>query len=147
MRTDAQIDKRQVLCKGADCSGFGKIRAQVGDILRYGYGEIGFTHTGRMVGRVHYAPALSGDKGPIRDWILVAELCNSFDQVYERWINPLWVGRIVALSDKHKAALKWFLSEDMVKQDQAIVRSCLSDGWSSFEAYLAYSLKEVPMTK
>ncbi len=143
MRTDAQIDRRQVLCKNADCSGYGKIRAQLGDILRYGYGETGFTHTGRMVGRIHYAPAMEGDKEPIRDWILVAELSNDLTHVYERWINPLWVGKVVAPRPEHTKAVQWFLSEDMVKQDQDTVRKCISGGWSSFDAYLAYQLREV----
>jgi hypothetical protein len=137
MRTDAVIDKVQVECPDSSTLGFDKTKAQVGDLVFYHFGDDGPIFHGRMIGRIHHAPAIGNDKGPIKNWLLVAQLSPFLDQVYERWINPLWVVRVNAISGdmRQKDILAWFMSDDMVKAPQDEVRACVSEGWSSLAAY------------
>jgi hypothetical protein len=87
MRTDCTIDKRQVRCPNACTIGYGKWRAQVGDLLTFQDGAQ--IRCGRMIGRVHYAPAISGETHPVRDYILVVGLSTALDHTFERWVNPV----------------------------------------------------------
>lgn len=91
MRTDAQIDHRQVTCPNATHLGFAKVNAQRGDLIVYKetYTDGSFsTRIARMIGRVHYAPAIADDKEPVRDFLLVLVLSDNGCFCYERWINP-----------------------------------------------------------
>lgn len=136
MRVDATIDKRQVLCKNASHLGFDKVMAQVGDILTWTDGHTGHT-VGRMIGRVHYAPALEGDKGPVRDYILVIGLNSMLDHTFERWVNPTDVTRVQTLLDQ-QAVMAYFLSDEMTSAPIDEVRRSTTDGWSTLGRYRAW---------
>ena len=112
MRTDAIIDKRQVKVPYSSHIGFSKWRAQVGDLILFTEG--GRTVTGRMIGRVHYAPAL-GETPIIRDYILCVCLNDALDYTFERWVNPIDVVQVEPMTDEHARkrieVTAWFLSD------------------------------------
>jgi len=99
-----------------------------------------------MVGRIAYAPALDGDIKPITDYILVGKLSSDMTYVSEFWVNPDHVTKVEAPRDQ-LATVKWFMSDDMIKQDTGMVRQCLSDMWSTWENFLAYHLRGVSSTE
>lgn len=91
MRTDAKIDGRQVICPNASMIGYSSVKLRVGMVFTY-QDEHG-NHTGRMIGRVAYAPALAGDAAPVRNHILALVLADDCTFCYERWIDPKDVTR------------------------------------------------------
>ena len=130
MRKDAQFDKRLVLCKNATTFGFGKMRAQVGDLVLTKDGL-----SARMVGRITYAPQLDSTDKPIRNWILgVAMIGQLLEHTHERWIDPLDVVRIEPIRNQLDI-LTYFLSAELVKADIEEIRLCASEGWSTLDAY------------
>lgn len=88
MRRDATIDGKQVICRNASMLGYSSVKLRVGMVFTVSdeYGGDGSAF--RMIGRIAYAPALRGDAGPIRNWILALVLSNDGTFCYERWINP-----------------------------------------------------------
>jgi hypothetical protein len=132
MRRDATIDRRKVKCLNASHIGYGKLFAQVGDIITFSYPG-GETRTARMVGRIHYAPALQGDKSPVRDFILAAMLNPRLDHVGEFWIDPKTVLTVESVRD-HLARVNWFFSPELVKEPIDEVRETLSEGWTDIYA-------------
>lgn len=92
MRADAQIDRKQVLCPNVSHLGYDKYKAQFGDIVLFIQNDR--AQVGRVIGRVHYAPALEGDTRPIRDYLVVAALSDDLTHVGERWVSPDEVTRI-----------------------------------------------------
>jgi hypothetical protein len=131
MRTDARFDRRLVLCKNATTTfGFGKIRAQVGDLVLTKDGLLA-----RMVARITYAPQLDSTDKPIRNWILgVAMVGKLLEHTHERWINPLDVVRVEPIRNQLDI-LTYFLSAELVKADIEEIRLCASEGWSTLDAY------------
>lgn len=132
MRTDAIIDKRQVLCTNANLIGYGTYKARVGHLIMWQ--DQTRVMVGRMIGRIHYAPSL-GETAKIENWILVVALTGSMlDGLGERWVNPVDVLRIEPIRNQMDI-LTYFLSDDMVKAPQAEVRRCANQGWSTLAAY------------
>lgn len=86
MRTDVQIDRKQVHCPNASGIGYGKYKAQFGDIVIAS--ADGHVTIGRVAGRIAYATAIGEDRGPIRDWLVVVALSSNLTFPMERWINP-----------------------------------------------------------
>jgi hypothetical protein len=86
MRKDVKIDRYAVKCRSANTLGYGKWKAEVGDIIVFE--ENGEHAVGRMAGRVHSAPALISGEKPIKDYILVIALNDALTFSMERWINP-----------------------------------------------------------
>ncbi len=114
MRTDAIIDRRQVRLPNASTLGFGKWKAQVGDLLTFRETETQLSH-GRMIGRVHWAQGHDG-KPPIRDYILVIVLNDTLDHTYERWVNPKDVERCYTLQTEYtdrRKLVEYFLSDEL----------------------------------
>jgi len=134
MRTDAIIDRRQVRCPKASTLGYGKWKAQVGDLVLFTEGQQ--TRTGRMIGRIHYAPAC-GESPIIRDYLLVVCLNDSLDHTFERWVNPADVQRVEALREQ-QPVMAYFLSADLVKSPIDEVRRSTTDGWTTLAKYRAY---------
>ena len=79
MRQDAQFDKRQVICKHATHLGYGKIRAQVGDLVLTNDGLLA-----RMIGRITYAPTIDPTTKPIRNWILAVTMTGQMLDLHGR---------------------------------------------------------------
>ena len=141
MRTDATIDKRQVLCRNASCIGFGKIQAQVGNLVMWRDVPDGQLLAGRMIGRVHYAPALSGDTKSVRDYILVIGLNPELSHTFERWVNPTTVERVEVLNHAcadRRAVMEYFLSDEMTRATVDEVRRATEWGGSGLRKYRAY---------
>ena len=133
MRQDASFDKRQVICKNATHLGYGKIRAQVGDLVLTKDGLLA-----RMIGRITYAPTLAPTDKPIRNWILaVAMTGQMLEHTSERWIDPADVTRVESIRNQADV-LAWFLSDQMTKAPIDEVRRCASEMWSTLDAYRAY---------
>ena len=138
MRNDAIIDKRFVHCPNSSHSGYSKWRSQVGDLVFWSMdGTESATMIGRMIGRIHYAPALEGDKEPVRDYILAVKLSQDMTYTSEFWVNPKLVTRVESIRNQSDV-LAWFLSNQMVKEPLADVRQCSSDGWSTFAKFQAW---------
>jgi hypothetical protein len=133
MRQDARFDKRQVICKHATHLGYGKIRAQVGDLVLTNEGLLA-----RMIGRITYAPTLDPTTKPIRNWILaVAMTGQMLEHTSERWIDPETVTRVESISNQGEV-IAWFLSDQMTEAPIDEVRRCASEMWSTLDAYRAY---------
>jgi hypothetical protein len=97
----------------------------------------GNTSVGRVIGRVHYAPALDHDKGPIKSYILVGRLSSDMTYVSEVWVNPADVWKVE--EPRHQLdTMKWFLSDTIVKEDIGMVRRCLSELWSTWDKFMDY---------
>lgn len=88
MRTDCEIDGRMVICPNASMIGYSSVKLRVGMVFVFNDGN-GDRGTARMLGRVHYAPAICDDKHPVRNYILAMVLSKCGSYAYERWINPL----------------------------------------------------------
>lgn len=138
MRTDCNIDTRQVKCRNSSHVGFSKLHARVGDLLVTPDG------IARMIGRITWAPTLAGDK-PIRNWICAVVLASDMSFVMERWIDPATVTGVYRLSDvRTREVVKCFLSDDLrksAKRDVSEVRAYASELWSTLGAYRAYMAK------
>jgi hypothetical protein len=132
MRTDATIDKRQVRCPNASHIGYSKWKAQVGDLIVWREGDL--KRIGRMIGRVHYAPALTGDRAPIRDYILVVGIGDMLQHTFERWVNPRDVERVEKIRDQGEV-LAYFLSADLVKAPIDEIRRCMEYGSNTLARY------------
>ena len=130
MRTDATFDRRLVICKHATHLGYGKVRAQVGDLVLTKDGLLG-----RMIGRVVRAPRLDGDRKPIKNWILVVAMVGQMlEHTHERWIDPDDVVRVESVRNQIDV-LSCFLSPELAKAPIDEVRRYSSEGWSTLDAY------------
>ena len=129
MRTDAQIDRVQVKLPNASTLGYGKWKAQTGDWIAWDIpGNSGF---GRVAGRVHYAPAICEDKGPIRDWILVIMFSCEMTSVHEMWVNPEWVTRCYNHNDYQIALWRFMQSDDFTRCSPDVLRAWSETGYAS----------------
>lgn len=138
MRTDAIIDKKQVRCPNASTLGYGKWKAQVGDIVLFQEGERR-TRVGRMIGRVHYAPTC-GETPAIRDYLLLICLGDMLSWTCERWVNPADVLEVQSPRDQEEV-LDYFLSDAMLKAPIDEVRETATEGWKTLERYRAHRQK------
>jgi len=135
VRTDATIDRRQVRLPNASTLGYGKWKAQVGDLVVFKETEHHYSH-GRMIGRVHYASGHDGQ--PIRDYILVIVLNETLDHTYERWVNPKDVVSCYTLqtenTDRRKVC-EYFLSDELVKSPIDEIRRSTEYGSATVYKY------------
>lgn len=138
MRTDASFDARQVRCPNATTLGYGKRNAQVGDLIIFKEGER--TQLGRMLARITYAPALTGDKTSIRNWLCVAVLHQGI-HIGERWVNPTDVLEVKRITKRTLDTVACFFGADLRKTSKRNIteaRMCVSEGWSSLKAFRAW---------
>jgi hypothetical protein len=130
MRTDATFDRRQVICKHATWLGYGKVRAQVGDLILTKDGTLG-----RMLARITHAPQLEHNDKPIKNWILVLAMTGQMlEHTSERWIDPEDVTRVESVRDQSEV-IAYFLSDQTIKAPINEMRRCASEGWSTLDAY------------
>ncbi len=118
MRNDATIDGRKVICPNATLLGFATLTARVGSFLIY-RDSSGACHYARMIGRVAYAPALAGDAGPVKNFILGMVLSSSMQGAFERWIDPL---SVIEVHDTPPAALLAFFAGPLPCDAQTLRR-------------------------
>ena len=136
MRTDATFDNKQVKCPNVSMLGHGKWKAQVGDLVVTKDGLLA-----RMIGRVVYAPCLTGNTKPICNYILAVAMCSPvLDCTGERWINPIDVVRVESI-DRQRDVLQWFLSNEMINAPLQEVRMCANEGWSTIEKMRDYFME------
>jgi len=86
MRTDTIIDRKLVKCPNASTLGYGKWKAQFGDIVLWKDSE--GIHIGRVAGRIQYAPALGSETPAIRNHLLIVALSRNHTFPMERWVDP-----------------------------------------------------------
>jgi hypothetical protein len=137
MRTDCTIDHKQVICRFASFTGYSTRKAQLGHIIRWNDVN-GQSYTGRVMGRIVYAPKLESTGFAIKNWLLVAYLAPDLSYVGERWVNPDWVTSCEPVGSKRAEVANYFLGEDIVKTSRTNMeelRICLSDMWSSLKRY------------
>jgi len=134
MRRDAIIDKRKVRCPNASLIGYGKLFAQVGDVVRFTEGDT--PRIGRMIGRVAYAPSLQGE-GVIKDYILCAVLGHDLTCMTERWVNPANVSYVTPVGNQGEVCAAFF-SDTLTKTPLDIVRMAAHDLWTTVAAYLTW---------
>ena len=161
MRTDVSIDRKQVYCPNARALGFGKYKAQTGDLVEYCESEgseycesEGSTRIGRIAGRIRLAEDLGGGK-PIANQLLVIALSSDLSFVMERWIDPDSITRIIAMNrgsygeypdgtedvgrqayaNKIRALMAFFLSEEFATYSADELRQWCYSGYSSAEQF------------
>ena len=111
-RTDAILSAKRVNCPRSDRLGFGKAFAKPGDLIVYDEHYTDGTHahrTARVLATIDYAPALKHSP-ETKGWLLVLAISESLDHVYERWVDPQWVTRVI---DCPRKLLSWFLQEQL----------------------------------
>jgi hypothetical protein len=138
MRTDVIIDRKLVVCPNASTLGFGKWKAQVGNLVLFK--ENDKIVTGRMIGRIQYGYS---DGKSLKNFLVVICISPRLDWTFERWVNPKDVTEIYDLKNeyaKHVEVLEHFLSDELVKAPIDEVRACSRD-WSSLKLKRAYEAK------
>jgi len=144
MRQDAIIDRKQVICSNATTIGYGKWRAQTGDLLLYRESENSL-RLARVIGRVKYAPALDGDKGPACNRIMVLALGNIPSHAFERWIDPKDVLEVISLATEHgdriRQLLQWFLSPELTKYSPEELSDWAKSGFATMQNWQDYQRK------
>ena len=131
MRTDAQIDRKQVYLPNASTLGFGKWKAQHGDVVLYTQNDQNCI--GRVAGRVHYAPSLEPNEKPIKDYLLVIQLGSRLDFSYERWVNPADVTECFDPHNEYcriQEVLAFMFSKDFKKESVETLRRFAGE-WST----------------
>jgi hypothetical protein len=145
VRIDAFIDRKQMRCPNASTIGYGKWKAQTGDIVVYRANE-GMTQVGRVIGRITHAPALDGDKSPTRNYLLLAVLNSSLTFVMERWINPEDVIEVFEPREDVAKMLAFFFSPEFTKESVDTLRRWTGSGFATpkdNEEYMARIRGEV----
>lgn len=141
MRTDVTIDGRYIPCPNATRLGFCKWRAQVGDLIVYD--ECGdHLRMARVLGRIAYAPALEGDKGPIKGWALVMALSEDGSLAYERWVDPAKIKIVIESPAKFAA----FFFAPKLPYDAHTMRRLMEHGTMS-EQYVEHAAERAAMFK
>jgi len=144
MRTDATIDRKQVICKKSSYLGFSKVTARTGDMVVYSEGTEWGTHVGRVIGRIAYAPAL-GNEQPIRNYLIVASLSNDLTFVGERWVNPEDVSQVFAVRPETAKLLAFFLSPEFGHESVDNLRRWTESGFATVNDWLAYEVTHEPV--
>jgi hypothetical protein len=141
MRTDAHIDRKLVKLPYRSCESQGKWKAQTGDMVIY-HSSLSDADScveiARIAGRVHYAPALSGEETPCRDMLLVITFSRDMRFVMERWIKAKQVIRCYSIELKQRRLWEFMLSPDFVKRSPDELRQWAESGfatWDEFETY------------
>jgi hypothetical protein len=148
MRTDITIDRKQVKCPNASMLGFGKWKAQVGNLVTY---RVTYTdgssreETGRMVGRIAYGSNLTTG-GSLRNHLVLLSISSDLTHTMERWIDPKDVVRIHDIDEEYlqiRSVMNWFLSADLTKAPVEEIRQCLSHGSRTLDSYRDYKAKRL----
>ena len=134
MRTDAIFDRRAVRVPNASQIGYSAQIARVGDFINFTGHR--FTTTGRMIGRVHWAPS-TNEHGVIKNWILAICIGSDLGHTFERWIDPKDVTQCEPPSciARKKLAVAWFLSDEIFTADMNEVRTSTEHGYGSVHEY------------
>jgi hypothetical protein len=119
MRTDVTTDKKLMKLPNASTLGFGKWKAQFGDMVRF-TDENG-NHMGRIAGRVK-------DGG-----ILYAIVIVLFDACYvgERWVKPEEITYCITIREKHQELMRFFMSDEWLTTSPDELRSWAESGYAS----------------
>jgi hypothetical protein len=144
MRTDATIDRKQVICRNSSHIGYSKVIARTGDMLLWSEGTE--HNLGRVIGRVAYAPALEGDKAPVRNWLVVARLSNDMTFVCERWVNPENVTQVFTVREETRKMLAFFLSHEFGHESVDSLRRWSTSGFATVNDWLAYEVTHEPQS-
>jgi hypothetical protein len=144
MRTDATIDRKQVICRNSSHLGYSKVTARTGDIVIYSEGKEWGTHVGRVIGRIAYAPSLANE-APIRKWLLLACLSNDLTCVGERWVNPEDVSQVFAVREETRKLLAFFLSDGFGHESVDTLRRWTASGFATANDWLEYELTHEPV--
>lgn len=87
MRTDVTTSKKQSeYLANASTLGYGKYKAQFGDIVIYRENE-NTVRVARVAGRIEHCPKLDDDPN-MKGWLIVVALGMNLTHTMERWINP-----------------------------------------------------------
>lgn len=135
MRNDVVIDRKQVNVPKASTLGFGKFRAQFGDMIMYHDQEA--TRVGRIIGRVQSAPSI-GQDGPLRDHLVVAVFSDDLTFIYERWVDPASVARCWTPQPKHRELWQFMLGDEFKKRSPDELREWAESGFSTWETFQEY---------
>ena len=138
MRHDATIDGRAIVCANSSTLGYSRVTARVGCCFVYReYHDEARTHyqlrLARMLGRVKYAPALTGDTGPAKNLILALALSDDGRFGYERWVRPEDVSEIY---DTPPTAFAAFFFAPKIPHDVHMMRRLMEYGTMS-DSYIA----------
>ena len=143
MRTDATIDRKQVISRNSSHIGYSKITARKGDIVIYN-DDNDTSHVGRVIGRIVYAPALQGDTQPIRNYLLLAVLSQDQTFVMERWVNPEYVTQVFSVREETRKMLTFFFSKQFGQDSIDNMRRWAVSGFSTVSDWLAYEVTHEP---
>lgn len=144
MRTDAKIDRKQVICRNSSHLGYSKVTARTGDIVVYTE-NLETSHVARVIGRIAYAPPLSGDVHPIRNYLIVASLSKDLTYVGERWVNPEDVSQVFAVRPETAKLLAFFLSPEFGHESIDNLRRWTESGFATVNDWLAYEVTHEPL--
>jgi hypothetical protein len=137
MRTDATIDRKQVICRNSSHLGYSKVTARTGDVVRWG------ENVGRVIGRIAYAPPC-GETPAITNWLIVACLSPDLTYVSERWINPEEVTQVFAVRSEMTKLLVFFLSNGFGHESVDNLRRWTESGFATVNDWLAYEVTHEP---
>lgn len=137
MRTDVRIDRKQVKLPNSTNLGFGKWKAQFGDVVRFD--ESGHDMYGRIIGRIAHAHRPDGDPD-VRGWLVVIALGSNLSFPMERWVNPADVRECFnpqAFGGRDMAKfLAFFFGPEFRKQKTEVLRAWSTYGQPDFEKYM-----------
>lgn len=138
MRTDARIDRKQVLLPHlvGHTLGFDKWKAQFGDVVMFHYGNINNNHEiGRVAGRIAYAPSIEPGEQPIENWLLIIAFSHDMTHVMERWINPSQVVRCYTPTVKQRDLYECMMSKDFTNESPDTLREWATTGYSTIDEW------------
>lgn len=154
MRNDARIDRKYVACPNASTLGYGKWKAQTGDIVVYRQATYEAkdlkemtnpyysSRVGRVIGRIAHAPNLDEYGKTIRNYLLIVGLSEDLTAAMERWVNPVDVTRVYDPRETNTQALiSFFFSPEMPKEPVNILRQWSTSGFSTVQEYREYLSK------
>lgn len=128
MRTDCRIDGQQIWCPNASTFGYGKTIARVGDWITYRMPDDDREFTGRMIGRVAWAPSLQADEAAWDGAAVVMVLGMDLTHGFERWVRPEWITHVHAAAPDIARFLSWFASADIRRMGADYLRVAMEYG-------------------
>jgi hypothetical protein len=122
MRTDCQIDRKQVKLPNVTLIGFNRWKARYGYIVVWN--DDGIRRLCRVVGRVAYAPACGDPQDKqmftpeIRNWLVLVCLNTTGSNWFIRWAPPEQIEQCYDPKDCAEIQKKIlrFLSDEFIKQ-------------------------------
>jgi hypothetical protein len=129
MRTDAQIDRKQVKCPNVTLLGYNRWKARHGYIVVWN--DEGTKRLARVVGRVAYAPECgsreNGTYTPaVRNYLMLVVLNTSATSKFIRWVNPDEIVECYSPEDyasRIQATISRFLEDDFIRQSPDAIAS------------------------